>query len=165
MDTSNGDAAARMFPINSSRKPPLARKNVPLSSAPGRAACSPPSFSPKWGFARSFWNAAKSCASAPRIPGACGARGVLNPASNVQFGEGGAGTFSDGKLYSQIKDPRHLGRKVLTEFVEAGAPEEILYVAKPHIGTFRLVTMVESIRAKIERAGRRIPIWRPCHRF
>ena len=80
-------------------------------------------------------------------------RGVLDPSSNVQFGEGGAGTFSDGKLYSQIKDSRHLGRKVLTEFVEAGAPEEILYVAKPHIGTFRLVTMVESIRAKIEALG------------
>ncbi len=80
-------------------------------------------------------------------------RGELNPESNVQFGEGGAGTFSDGKLYSQIKDPRHLGRKVLTEFVEAGAPEEILYVAKPHIGTFRLVGMVESMRAKIEALG------------
>jgi uncharacterized protein len=80
-------------------------------------------------------------------------RGVLNAASNVQFGEGGAGTFSDGKLYSQIKDSRHLGRKVLTEFVEAGAPEEILHIAKPHIGTFRLVTMVESIRAKIEALG------------
>jgi len=80
-------------------------------------------------------------------------RGVLDPESNVQFGEGGAGTFSDGKLYSQIKDPRHLGRKVLTEFVEAGAPEEILYVAKPHIGTFRLVGMVESIRAKIIALG------------
>jgi uncharacterized FAD-dependent dehydrogenase len=80
-------------------------------------------------------------------------RGELNPESNVQFGEGGAGTFSDGKLYSQIKDPRHLGRKVLTEFVAAGAPEEILYVAKPHIGTFRLVSMVESIRAKIESLG------------
>jgi uncharacterized FAD-dependent dehydrogenase len=80
-------------------------------------------------------------------------KGVLNPASNVQFGEGGAGTFSDGKLYSQISDARHLGRKVLTEFVEAGAPEEILYIAKPHIGTFRLVTMVESIRAKIIALG------------
>ncbi len=80
-------------------------------------------------------------------------KGKLNPASNAQFGEGGAGTFSDGKLYSQIKDPRHLGRKVLTEFVEAGAPEEILYVAKPHIGTFRLVTMVESMRAKILSLG------------
>lgn len=80
-------------------------------------------------------------------------RGVLNPESNVQFGEGGAGTFSDGKLYSQIKDPRHYGRKVLTEFVEAGAPPEIMYVAKPHIGTFRLVTMVESLRAKIEALG------------
>ncbi|NHR05006.1 NAD(P)/FAD-dependent oxidoreductase [Chromobacterium haemolyticum] len=78
---------------------------------------------------------------------------VLNPESNVQFGEGGAGTFSDGKLYSQIKDPRHLGRKVLTEFVKAGAPEEILYVAKPHIGTFRLVSMVEKMRAEIEELG------------
>ena len=80
-------------------------------------------------------------------------RSELNPESNVQFGEGGAGTFSDGKLYSQIKDPRHLGRKVLTEFVEAGAPEEILTEAHPHIGTFRLVTMVESMRAKIEALG------------
>ncbi|CAM3706307.1 NAD(P)/FAD-dependent oxidoreductase [Bordetella sputigena] len=78
---------------------------------------------------------------------------VLNPESNVQFGEGGAGTFSDGKLYSQIKDPRHLGRKVLEEFVLAGAPEEILYVSKPHIGTFRLVSMVEKMRASIEALG------------
>jgi hypothetical protein len=78
---------------------------------------------------------------------------VLNPASNVQFGEGGAGTFSDGKLYSQIRDPEHFGRKVLEEFVAAGAPEEILYVARPHIGTFRLVSMVEAIRAKIEALG------------
>ncbi|NDV14385.1 NAD(P)/FAD-dependent oxidoreductase [Crenobacter caeni] len=77
----------------------------------------------------------------------------LNPESNVQFGEGGAGTFSDGKLYSQIKDPRHLGRKVLEEFVKAGAPEEILFVGRPHIGTFRLVSMVEKIRAEIERLG------------
>ena len=69
-------------------------------------------------------------------------RSVLDPVSNVQFGEGGAGTFSDGKLYSQIKDPLHHGRKVLTEFVAAGAPDEILYMSKPHIGTFRLVTMV-----------------------
>lgn len=80
-------------------------------------------------------------------------KGVLNTESNVQFGEGGAGTFSDGKLYSQIKDPRHLGRKVLTEFVLAGAPPEILTEAKPHIGTFRLVSMVESMRAKIEALG------------
>ena len=80
-------------------------------------------------------------------------KSVLNPESNVQFGEGGAGTFSDGKLYSQVKDPRHLGRKVLTEFVKAGAPPEILYVARPHIGTFRLVTMVESLRATIESLG------------
>jgi uncharacterized FAD-dependent dehydrogenase len=77
----------------------------------------------------------------------------LNPESNVQYGEGGAGTFSDGKLYSQIRDPLHHGRKVLTEFVKAGAPDEILYVSKPHIGTFRLVTMVESMRATIESFG------------
>ncbi|WP_280153151.1 NAD(P)/FAD-dependent oxidoreductase [Piscinibacter sp. XHJ-5] len=78
---------------------------------------------------------------------------VLEPESNVQFGEGGAGTFSDGKLYSQISDPRHLTRKVLTEFVKAGAPEEILFVSKPHIGTFRLVGMVEKMRADIEALG------------
>jgi uncharacterized FAD-dependent dehydrogenase len=80
-------------------------------------------------------------------------RGVLNPESNVQFGEGGAGTFSDGKLYSGIKDPFHLGRKVLTEFVRAGAPEDILWNGKPHIGTFRLVSMVESFRDTIEALG------------
>jgi len=78
---------------------------------------------------------------------------ILDPESNVQFGEGGAGTFSDGKLYSQIKDRKHYGRKVLTEFVKAGAPEEILYVSKPHIGTFRLVGMVEKMRAEIESLG------------
>ena len=78
---------------------------------------------------------------------------VLDPESNVQFGEGGAGTFSDGKLYSQISDKLHHGRKVLTEFVAAGAPEEILYVSKPHIGTFRLVSMVEHMRATIESLG------------
>jgi hypothetical protein len=80
-------------------------------------------------------------------------KSVLDPESNVQFGEGGAGTFSDGKLHSQVKDPRHLGRKVLTEFVKAGAPPEILTSAKPHVGTFRLVTMVESLRATIEGLG------------
>ena len=80
-------------------------------------------------------------------------RNQLNPESNVQFGEGGAGTFSDGKLYSQIKDPKHYGRKVLSEFVKAGAPEEILYVSKPHIGTFRLVKMVENMRHEIEQLG------------
>ncbi len=80
-------------------------------------------------------------------------RRVLDPESNVQFGEGGAGTFSDGKLYSQVRDPLHHGRKVLEEFVEAGAPPEILYVSKPHIGTFRLVKMVEHMRAKIEALG------------
>ena len=73
-------------------------------------------------------------------------KSVLNPESNVQFGEGGAGTFSDGKLYSQIKDPQHHGRKVLEEFVKAGAPDEILYINKPHIGTFRLTGMVEQMR-------------------
>ena len=80
-------------------------------------------------------------------------QGVLNPESNVQFGEGGAGTFSDGKLYSQIKDPRYLGRKVLDEFVKAGAPEEILYESHPHIGTFRLVGMVEKMRETIQSLG------------
>ncbi|MBR0658163.1 NAD(P)/FAD-dependent oxidoreductase [Neoroseomonas oryzicola] len=80
-------------------------------------------------------------------------KSVLTPESNVQFGEGGAGTFSDGKLYSGIKAPESVSRKVLTEFVAAGAPEEILYVAKPHIGTFRLVTMVESLREKITALG------------
>ncbi|RZF64867.1 NAD(P)/FAD-dependent oxidoreductase [Sphingomonas populi] len=80
-------------------------------------------------------------------------RGVLDPDSNVQFGEGGAGTFSDGKLYCRVKDPRFLGRKVLEEFVRAGAPDDILWEAHPHIGTFRLVSMVESMRAQIESLG------------
>jgi len=78
---------------------------------------------------------------------------TLNPESNVQFGEGGAGTFSDGKLYSQIKDTKHYSRKVLQEFVKAGAPEEILYVSHPHIGTFRLVGMVEDMRNTIISLG------------
>jgi uncharacterized FAD-dependent dehydrogenase len=78
---------------------------------------------------------------------------VLHPESNVQFGEGGAGTFSDGKLWSQIKDPRQLGRKVMLEFVKAGAPEEILLVSKPHIGTFKLVKVVEHMREQIEAMG------------
>lgn len=78
---------------------------------------------------------------------------ALNTESNVQFGEGGAGTFSDGKLYSQVKDPKHYGRKVIEEFVAAGAPEEILYVSKPHIGTFKLVTMIEKMRASIIELG------------
>ena len=80
-------------------------------------------------------------------------KSIFNPESNVQFGEGGAGTFSDGKLYTQIKDPHHYGRKVLTEFVKAGAPAEILHVSKPHIGTFKLVSMVEQMRATIESLG------------
>jgi len=83
-------------------------------------------------------------------------KNVLNPESNVQFGEGGAGTFSDGKLYSQIKDPKHYGRKVLEEFVRAGAPEDILYKARPHIGTFRLVSMVEKMRAEMLELGAEI---------
>lgn len=78
---------------------------------------------------------------------------VLNPESNVQFGEGGAGTFSDGKLYSQIKDPKFYGRKVIAEFVKAGAPPEIIYVNKPHIGTFRLVGVIEKMRAEIITLG------------
>ena len=80
-------------------------------------------------------------------------KNVLNPESNVQFGEGGAGTFSDGKLYSQIKDPKFYWRKVIQEFIKAGAPEEILYVAKPHIGTFRLVGIVEKMREEIIALG------------
>jgi uncharacterized FAD-dependent dehydrogenase len=80
-------------------------------------------------------------------------RGILTEESNVQYGEGGAGLFSDGKLYSGIKDPQNLGRKLMEEFVAAGAPEEILYVSKPHIGTFRLVTVAEGLREKIERLG------------
>jgi uncharacterized FAD-dependent dehydrogenase len=80
-------------------------------------------------------------------------KNVLNPESNVQFGEGGAGTFSDGKLYSQIKDPRHLGRKVMNEFVKAGAPADILFEAHPHIGTFKLVKVVENMRAQIVALG------------
>jgi uncharacterized FAD-dependent dehydrogenase len=80
-------------------------------------------------------------------------RSEFNPDSNVQFGEGGAGTFSDGKLYCRTKDPRFLGRKVLEEFVKAGAPDDILWEAHPHIGTFRLVTVVESMRATIEALG------------
>jgi uncharacterized FAD-dependent dehydrogenase len=80
-------------------------------------------------------------------------KNILNPESNVQFGEGGAGTFSDGKLYSQIKDPKFYGRKVIAEFIKAGAPEEIRYVAKPHIGTFRLVGVVERMRQEIIELG------------
>ena len=80
-------------------------------------------------------------------------RAEFNPESNAQFGEGGAGTFSDGKLYSQVKDPQHYGRKVLTEFVNAGASREILYINKPHIGTLKLVGIVQNFRAQIESLG------------
>ncbi len=79
--------------------------------------------------------------------------GILDGESNTQFGEGGAGTFSDGKLFSQVKDPKHYGRKVLSEFVKAGAPSEILYDSKPHIGTFRLVGVVEKLRMQIIELG------------
>ena len=77
----------------------------------------------------------------------------LNPESNVQFGEGGAGTFSDGKLWTQIKDPRHLGRKVMTELVHAGASPDILVEAHPHIGTFKLVKIIENLREQIISLG------------
>ncbi len=80
-------------------------------------------------------------------------RKTLTAESNVQFGEGGAGLFSDGKLYSQIKDPRFYGRKVMHEFVRAGAPEEIMYVSKPHIGTFRLTGIVAKMREEIIALG------------
>ena len=83
-------------------------------------------------------------------------KGILHPESNVQFGEGGAGTFSDGKLHTQIKDTKHYGRKVLEELVKAGAPPEILYVSKPHIGTFRLIGIVEKMRAEIRSLGGKI---------
>jgi len=89
----------------------------------------------------------------------------LNTESNVQFGEGGAGTFSDGKLYSQVKDPQHHGRKVLEEFVKAGAPEEILTVSKPHIGTFKLVSMIENMRATIEALGGEIRFQQRVEKF
>lgn len=80
-------------------------------------------------------------------------KGVLDPESNVQFGEGGAGTFSDGKLHTQIKDPKHYGRKVLDELIKAGAPPEIIYVSKPHIGTYKLVGILEKMRADIQSLG------------
>jgi len=80
-------------------------------------------------------------------------KNTLTPESNVQFGEGGAGLFSDGKLYSQIKDPKFYGRKVMREFVRAGAPEEIMYVSKPHIGTFRLTGVVAAMREEIIALG------------
>ena len=80
-------------------------------------------------------------------------KNLLTPESNVQFGEGGAGLFSDGKLYSQIKDPKFYGRKVMQEFVQAGAPADILFVSKPHIGTFRLTGVVATMRARIIELG------------
>ena len=107
----------------------------------------------RWASSPSCSSVAATCAGARRTPGVCGARKILTPESNVQFGEGGAGLFSDGKLYSQIKDPKFYGRKVMHEFVRAGAPAEILYVSKPHIGTFRLTGIVEKMRAEIIELG------------
>ena len=123
------------------------------SSASVPAACSPRCCWRRWASSPSCWSAAATCAGARRTPGRCGARTSLTPESNVQFGEGGAGLFSDGKLYSQIKDPKFYGRKVMHEFVRAGAPEEILYVSKPHIGTFRLTGVVATMREEIIALG------------
>ena len=92
-------------------------------------------------------------------------KGKLNPESNVQFGEGGAGTFSDGKLYSQVRDPNHYGRKVLEEFVKAGANPEILYINKPHIGTYRLVKIVQNLRSHHRSIGGRNSFPKPCYRY
>ena len=83
------------------------------------------------------WSAVKEVRQRTKDTWALWRKKTLTPESNVQYGEGGAGLFSDGKLYSQIKDPKFYGRKVMAEFVRAGAPEEIMYVSKPHIGTFR----------------------------
>ena len=85
-------------------------------------------------------------------------RKILDPKSNVQFGEGGAGLFSDGKLYSQIKDPKFYGRKVMHEFVRAGAPEDILFLGRPHIGTFRLTGVVARMREEIIALGEDSPM-------
>lgn len=79
--------------------------------------------------------------------------GILNPESNVQFGEGGAGTFSDGKLNTLVKDKYGRGREALKLFVKAGAPEEILYDHKPHIGTDTLQNVVTNLRHEIQKAG------------
>ena len=78
---------------------------------------------------------------------------AFQPESNAQFGEGGAGTFSDGKLYSQVSDPAHYGRKVLEELVACGANREILTLHRPHVGTFKLATVVRGLRARIEALG------------
>lgn len=88
-------------------------------------------------------------------------QGEFNSESNVQFGEGGAGMFSDGKLYSQVRDPQHYSRKVLLEFVEAGASSEILYVNRPHIGTFKLVGIVQNMRRRIQELGGKIRFQSP----
>ena len=79
--------------------------------------------------------------------------GILDPESNVQFGEGGAGTFSDGKLNTLVKDPNGRNHEVLKRFVEAGAPQEIVYQQKPHLGTDVLIGIVETMRHQIEEMG------------
>ena len=107
---------------------------------------------------RSCWSAARRCASAPRTPGACGARACSTPNRTCSSARAAPAPSRDGKLWSQISDPRHLTRKVLTEFVKAGAPEEILYVAKPHIGTFRLVEHGREDARRDRGAGRRDPL-------
>ncbi|MEO1003877.1 MAG: FAD-dependent protein [Cyanobacteria bacterium J06638_7] len=87
-------------------------------------------------------------------------RRSFDPESNAQFGEGGAGTFSDGKLYSQVSEPRAYGRRVLEELVEAGASPEILTLHRPHIGTFKLATVVRGLRRRIESLGGEV--WFEC---
>jgi uncharacterized FAD-dependent dehydrogenase len=126
--------------------------NVQLLLVLDLAVCSLHYYWQRWDIAPSFSSEEKPSGTHKNTWGLWRKR-ELHPESNVQFGEGGAGTFSDGKLYSQIKDPKHYGRKVITEFVKAGAPEEILYVSKPHIGTFRLVKMIEEMRHNIEALG------------
>ena len=127
-------------------------------SASGPAACSPRWCWRRWASGRSCSSAARTCASAPRTPGACGARRCSTPNPTCSSAKAAPALFSDGKLYSQIKDPKLYGRKVLNEFVEAGAPEEILYVSKPHIGTFRLVGDGREDARGDHRARRRDPL-------
>jgi hypothetical protein len=126
---------------------------APWSSAPAHAGCSPALILAQMGLRPIILERGKVVRERTKDTWGLWRRSVLNPESNVQFGEGGAGTFSDGKLYSQIKDPRTSTARCWTEFVKAGAPEEILTEAHPHIGTFRLVTMVESMRETIEELG------------
>ena len=123
------------------------------SSASAPAASLPRWCWRRWASSRSCWSAARPCASAPRTPGACGASACSTPNPTCSSAKAAPAPFRDGKLYSQIKDPRHLGRKVMEEFVKAGAPAEILYEAHPHIGTFKLVKVVENLREQIIALG------------